>query len=197
MAPPYPPALLEVHPSDISPGDVAAFDLIDVRTHAEFREVHAAGASCVPLDRLDPAAVDAARKHRERPLHLLCRSGARARMAASSFRDAGIHDIVVIAGGTDAWVQAGHPVVRGKKAVSLERQVRIAAGALVVVGVVVGWFVHPAGFGLSAFVGAGLVVAGITDTCMMGMLIARMPWNRGSDQATVHCPAHAGDRPTP
>ena len=71
------------------------------------------------------------------------------------------------------------PVAEGKKAMSLERQVRIAAGSLIVVGAAVGCFVHPGGYGLSTFVGAGLVFAGLTDTCAMGMLIAKMPWNRG------------------
>ena len=69
-------------------------------------------------------------------------------------------------------------MIRGKKAISLERQVRIAAGSLVLTGVILGLFVHPAFFGLSAFVGGGLVFAGITDTCGMGMLLARMPWNQ-------------------
>jgi hypothetical protein len=68
--------------------------------------------------------------------------------------------------------------VEGKKVMSLERQVRIAAGSLVVIGAVVGQLLHPAGFGVSAFVGVGLVFAGVTDTCGMGMMIARMPWNR-------------------
>ena len=67
---------------------------------------------------------------------------------------------------------------RERKSMSLERQVRIAAGALVVIGSVVGHFYNPAGYGLSAFVGAGLVFAGVTDTCGMGMIIAKMPWNR-------------------
>jgi predicted branched-subunit amino acid permease len=74
-------------------------------------------------------------------------------------------------------------VVRGKKVVSLERQVRIAAGTLVLVGAVLGWLVHPGFMGLSAFVGAGLVFAGVTDTCGMGMLLARMPWNQVRDSA--------------
>jgi hypothetical protein len=71
-------------------------------------------------------------------------------------------------------------VVRGKKAISLERQVRIAAGLLVLVGAALGAFIHPAWIGLAAFVGAGLVFAGVTDTCGMGLLLARMPWNRTS-----------------
>jgi hypothetical protein len=61
---------------------------------------------------------------------------------------------------------------------SLERQVRIAAGSLVLLGVALGAFVSQWLYGLSAFVGAGLVFAGLTDTCGMGMLLARMPWNR-------------------
>jgi hypothetical protein len=74
------------------------------------------------------------------------------------------------------------PVVRGRKAISLERQVRIAAGLLVLLGVLLGWLVHPVLFGLSAFVGAGLVFAGVTDFCGMGLLLARMPWNQCRDE---------------
>ena len=97
--------------------------------------------------------------------------------------------MVNVEGGTLACVEAGLPVVRGKKAISLERQVRIAAGSLVLLGVLLGWFVHPAFIGLSAFVGAGLVFAGITDTCGMGMMLARMPWNQVKD-----APGHAAVR---
>ena len=83
-----------------------------------------------------------------------------------------------VEGGTLAWAEAGLPVVRGKRAISLERQVRIAAGSLVLLGAILGWMVHPVFVGVSAFIGAGLVFAGITDTCGMGLLLARMPWNR-------------------
>ena len=91
---------------------------------------------------------------------------------------AGFTHIVNVEGGTLAWPAAGLPVVEGKKVMSLERQVRIAAGSLVVIGAAVGLFVHPGWLGLSAFIGAGLVFAGVTDTCGMGMMIAKMPWNR-------------------
>ena len=84
-------------------------------------------------------------------------------------------------------MESGLPVVRGKKAISLERQVRIAAGLLVLLGAVLGWLVHPAFVGLSAFVGAGLVFAGVTDTCGMGMLLARMPWNQVNEGAAACC----------
>ncbi len=91
---------------------------------------------------------------------------------------AGLSDVINIEGGTSAWEQAGLPVVRGKKAMSLERQVRIAAGSLILVGVILSFVVHPYLIGISAFVGAGLVFAGITDTCGMGMMLAKMPWNQ-------------------
>jgi rhodanese-related sulfurtransferase len=153
-------------------------ELIDVRTPAEFEECHAVAARCVPLDRLDPKAVMAARPDPSDPLYVICRSGSRAKMACDKFRAAGFDNVVCVEGGTLAWDAAGLPVKRGRKVMSLERQVRIAAGSLVLLGVALGFLVHEALFGLSAFIGAGLVFAGITDTCGMGMLLARMPWNQ-------------------
>jgi len=154
-------------------------ELIDVRTPVEFREVHAEPARLVPLDSLDPLAViDARNGSRDEPLYLICRTGGRARKAAERFQAAGFANVVNVEGGTMAWEQAGLPVVRGKKTMSLERQVRIAAGSLVLLGTILGATVHPAWLGLSGFVGAGLVFAGLTDTCGMGLMLARMPWNR-------------------
>ena len=153
-------------------------DLIDVRTPVEFREVHVEAARNMPLDRLDPANLMQSRgASQDEPLYLICRSGSRGRQACEKFLAAGFTKVVNVEGGTLACVAAGLPVVRGKKTISLERQVRIAAGLLVVLGALLGWLVHPAFFGLSAFIGAGLVFAGVTDTCGMGMLLARMPWN--------------------
>lgn len=162
-------------------------DLIDVRTPVEYREVHVEVAQNVPLDQLDPAALMQARNgSASEPLYVICQSGSRGGQACEKFLKAGFSNVVNIEGGTMACVEAGLPVVRGKKAVSLERQVRIAAGSLVLLGAALGWFVHPAFFGLSAFVGAGLIFAGITDTCGMSMILARMPWNRCS-QSTKSC----------
>jgi rhodanese-related sulfurtransferase len=159
-------------------------DLIDVRTPVEFQEVHVEFARNVPLDQLDPKAVIEARNGvASDPLYVVCRSGSRGKQACEKFLAAGITNVFNVEGGTLACVDAGLPVVRGKKAMSLERQVRIAAGSLVLVGVTLGWFVHPVFFGLSAFVGAGLVFAGVTDTCGMGMILARMPWNQCSQTA--------------
>ena len=155
----------------------AAVELIDVRTPVEYREVHVSCARNVPLDQLNAAQFAAGRSGAE-PLYVICRSGSRGKQACEKFLAAGYTNVVNVEGGTQAWDQAGLAVVRGKKAISLERQVRIAAGLLVVTGSVLGYFVSPYWIGLSAFVGAGLTFAGITDTCGMGMLLARMPWNQ-------------------
>lgn len=154
-------------------------DLIDVRTPVEFKEVHIDFARNVPLDQLTPGAVTAGRVAGESsPIYVVCRSGSRGKQACEKLAAAGLN-VVNVEGGTMAWDQAGLPVVRGGgKAISLERQVRIAAGLLVVLGSALGYFVHPYWIGLAAFVGAGLTFAGLTDTCGMGLMLARMPWNQ-------------------
>ena len=150
--------------------------VVDVRTPVEFAEVHVPQARNVPLDELKPALLQLPQ---DQPVYLLCRSGQRATKAAEKFAKEGFAQPVVVEGGTLAWIEANLPVTRGQtKVISLERQVRIVAGSLVFIGVVLGWFVHRGFFGLSAFVGAGLVFAGITDFCGMGLLLARMPWNK-------------------
>jgi rhodanese-related sulfurtransferase len=178
--------------SAISPAQLAAcfkegqkIELIDVRTPAEFREVHVEFARNVPLDQLDAAAVMQARNgSASEPLYIICRSGSRGQQACDKFRKAGYSNVVNVEGGTLACVDAGLPIVRGKKTISLERQVRIASGSLVLLGVAL-YFVHPAFIGLAAFVGAGLVFAGVTDTCGMGMMLARMPWNQCSQSTSA------------
>ena len=152
-----------------------SIQLIDVRTPAEFRSVHAEGALNHPLESLDPEGLPF---EKGETLHLICQSGGRSAKACQLLEAAGYEAVVNVEGGTAAWQAARLPVVEGKKAMSLERQVRIAAGSLIVTGAAIGCFVHPGGYGLSAFVGAGLIFAGVTDTCGMGMLIAKMPWNR-------------------
>lgn len=153
-----------------------ALALIDVRTPAEFQEVHVPFAVNVPLDRISPDAVrDAAQGS---PVYVICRSGQRAQKACEQLAKSGVEALTLVEGGTQGWVDAGLDAVRGKKAISLERQVRIAAGALVVTGSALAWFVHLNWVALPAFVGAGLVFAGVTDTCGMAMILARMPWNQ-------------------
>ena len=153
-------------------------ELLDVRTPVEFREIHVDFARSVPLDRLDVQALMAERNGSARePLYVICRSGSRGKQACEKLAAAGLN-VTNVEGGTLAWEAAGLSVVRGKKAISLERQVRIVAGFLVLVGAVLAIAVHPYFAGLSAFIGAGLMFAGITDTCGMAMLLAKMPWNQ-------------------
>jgi rhodanese-related sulfurtransferase len=153
-------------------------ELLDVRTPVEYREVHVSFARNVPLDQLDAAKISAGRSGSREPLYVICRSGSRGRQACEKFVALGYTNVVNVEGGTQAWDQAGLPVVRGRKCISLERQVRIAAGTLVLASAALGAFVHPYWIALAGFIGAGLVFSGITDTCGMGMLLARMPWNR-------------------
>lgn len=152
-------------------------ELIDVRTSVEYREVHAEGARNIPLDLLDPADLQAYGDP-DRRLYVICRSGTRSRQACQKLIAAGHTNVVNVEGGTQEWESQGLSVRRGEKSVSLERQVRIAAGGIVSISVLFGWAFHPAWTGFAGFIGAGLVFAGITDTCGMGMLLAKMPWNQ-------------------
>jgi hypothetical protein len=142
----------------------------------------------MPLDKLDAASFrgDGGKGNRHsHAVYLICRSGDRSKRAADQLAGQGLENVYVIEGGTQAWEAAGLSVKRGRKTISLERQVRIGAGSLVVIGVVLGWLVHPLLSLLAAFVGGGLVFAGVTDTCGMAMVLAKMPWNQrggcGSD----------------
>lgn len=150
-------------------------ELIDVRTPLEFGEVHVVGAKNVPLDELTPAAVGG---DPSRTIYVICRSGSRGQKGCEKLAAAGFTNVTNIDGGTLACEQAGVPVIRGKKVMSLERQVRIAAGGIALTGAVLALTVHPWFAGIPAFIGGGLVFAGISDWCGMGLLIAKMPWNR-------------------
>lgn len=153
--------------------------LVDVRTPGEFESGHIEGSMNAPLGELQRHAPSILKAMEGRDIALVCRTGqraARAREELAGLTDANLH---VLDGGVVAWSAAGHPLTAptAGAVMSLERQVRITAGALVAIGALLAWFVNPAFVGLSGFVGAGLVFAGMTDTCAMGMLIARMPWN--------------------
>lgn len=153
--------------------------LIDVRTPAEHGAVHAVNAVSTPLDRLNPQkCMENLQLCEKSTIYVICKSGARAKMACDKFVAAEINNVVLVEGGTDGWDAAGLPVVRGKEVMSLERQVRIAAGAIVFTGSLLGLFVNPNLTYIATFVGAGLVLAGVTDKCAMGMLISKMPWNQ-------------------
>jgi rhodanese-related sulfurtransferase len=162
---------------------------LDVRTPVEFNEAHISGSSLHPLNELDPAHVRGLIGSKSGCV-IVCRSGGRARQAYERLTASGIANVSVLDGGIMAWDNAGFAVVRGgdtgaKKVISLERQVRIAAGGLVVLGVLLGVTLHSALLIIPAFVGAGLVFAGISDSCGMAMVLARMPWNTAGGTATT------------
>ncbi len=153
-----------------------AAGVLDVRMAVERAAEGLAGASLVPLDELKQRLAEV--RALPAPRLILCRTGRRSALAQEELARLGVGALTVIEGGLEAWKQAGGPIVTGAPRMSLERQVRVAAGSLVVVGSLLAWLVHPAFLALGAFVGAGLVFAGLTDTCGMGMLLAKMPWNR-------------------
>ncbi len=143
--------------------------ILDVRELPEYAAGHVSVSELTPLSDLTGNGAIAGVPGE---VYLLCRSGRRARTAAEVLEPRGFSAIVV-EGGMDAWSGAGFPAERSKGPISLERQVRIAAGLLMLSGLLI-----PGGTWLSYFVACGLIFAGITDTCAMGMLLARLPWNR-------------------
>lgn len=160
--------------------------VVDVREFAEYDAEHIAGARLVPLSAFERQAGEI---DRDRTVYVVCRSGTRAARAAERLQHLGHPDVRILEGGLQAWVAAGHAVERGARRVwSLERQVRGVAGTLVLLGALLAWLVHPGFVALAAFVGAGLVFAAVTDTCGMGMVLARMPWNqRPKDTTSATC----------
>ena len=154
--------------------------LIDVRSPAEYSEIHADGAILLPLDKLESKEVRRLCGDKiDKPVFLICKSGQRAASAQKLLKNVGFTLPYCIEGGTVAWEQAGLPVVRGTiKVMAMERQVRITAGLLVVLGLVFNHYVHSAGLLLALVVGCGLIFSGVTDTCTMGTLLMKMPWNQ-------------------
>lgn len=155
-------------------------EVIDVRTPVEFQEVHISVARNIPLDRLNPSEIMAQRaKDESKPLYILCRSGARGGQACQKFESAGYSNVINVEGGTMACVKEGIAVVRGKKGVPLHCQVQIITGTLVMAGILLAlvlsnqyWLL------ISLVMGAGLTFSGLTNTCAMGAVLAKMPWNQ-------------------
>jgi rhodanese-related sulfurtransferase len=154
-------------------------DVIDVRTPLEFNEVHVAAAKNLPLDSLSPTdLVHEGVLSEDEPVYILCQSGQRATKAAEKFARDGFPNAIVVEGGTQGWVGANLPVIRGhRQVISLERQIRIAAGGMVFFFYLLGRFVHPFFFTLAGLIGLALVITGITGWCGMGLLLAKAPWN--------------------
>ncbi len=156
----------------------AATHVVDVRSPAEYEECHVSCAKLAPLDALDPRKVLDALQPADAPIYLLCKSGKRAAQAAEKFRAAGIGNVCVVEGGTDACVSSGIHVLRGKKSIPLDGQVRIGIGTFILLLWLFSRYVHP-GFSylLLAMAGA-LIWSGLTGFCGMAILLAKAPWNQ-------------------
>ena len=172
----------------VSPGKLHAqiaqggsVHLADVRSPAEYREAHAVGAVSMPVDELDAVLVKSrlgSAAGVAEPLHLICASGLRAAQAARKLRAQGLHNLVLVEGGTDAWSQQRLPLQRATAGVSLARQTQIALGVLILLMLAKGVLLHPLFYALTGLLGIGLIVSGVTARCGLTALLARMPWNR-------------------
>lgn len=152
--------------------------VIDVRESGEFAAEGAApGALLAPLSNDVAAAglLDA-----QKPVFVLCRSGARSAKAAALLEARGFADVRVVAGGLQSWQEAGYPLVRNGPTVwALERQVRFTVGALLLASFALGRLVHPVCYAAAPLLGAGLLYSALTDTCAMAAVLLKLPWNRG------------------
>jgi rhodanese-related sulfurtransferase len=152
--------------------------ILDVRTPGEFETAHIPGAYNVPLDLLREHRTEL-RAHLDDQVVLVCRSGARATQAGQTLAEVGLPNVKVLDGGMLAWQHTDAPVNRGRTRWDLERQVRLVAG-LIVLSSVLGSLLVPGLQWVAALMGAGLTVAALTNTCALGMLLAKLPYNRGT-----------------
>jgi len=149
--------------------------LLDVRSDDEHKSGTIPGALCIPHDQLEEQIM---KLPRDVELLLFCRSGGRSAKACETLKKYGFSKISELEGGFTAWSEAGLPIAKKRRAISIQRQVMIVAGILVLTGAVLGHLVNYNFFALAAFVGLGLTLAGITGFCGMALLLERMPWNK-------------------
>jgi len=166
----------------LSPAEVrdrlarSAAVLIDIRERDEFARAHVAGALSQPLSTLEQGHLSVSPAA---DVIFTCRTGMRTQGACDRLAARVSGDAYVLDGGLDAWIAAGLPVERNEKApLELNRQVQITAGLMVLFGVVLGTWIAPAWYALSAFVGAGLTFAGVSGTCALARVLMLAPWNR-------------------
>ncbi len=156
-------------------------NLVDVRSPAEYKSLHVDGAISLPLEELDSSdlvkRIGSPGCGTEDPLYLTCYSGLRAQQAAEKLRAAGYNNLTLLNGGTEAWEKAGLPVQRHHGGISLERQLQIFIGFIILLKVVFGFTVHELFFLFLAFIGAGLITAGVTHWHGLTRVISRLPWN--------------------
>ncbi|MEU1646809.1 rhodanese-like domain-containing protein [Micromonospora zamorensis] len=153
--------------------------LLDVRTPAEFETSHIPGSYNVPLDLLREHRQEL-RNHLDEDVVLVCRTGARATQAEQTLAGVGLPNLKVLDGGIMAWQAANAPISQGAPRWDLERQVRLVAGSIVLVSVLGSVFVPQLKW-VAGFIGAGLTFAAVSNTCAMGMMLGKLPYNRGAN----------------
>jgi rhodanese-related sulfurtransferase len=159
--------------------------IIDVRGGAEFDALHIKGSYHVPLPVLSEHAAEFAAKMGTRVV-LVCQSGNRAEQARKHLDSVGLASASVLSGGVPAYAAAGGNVVRGGGVWALERQVRMTAGSLVLASIVAAKFVSPKLGLVAGGIGAGLTFSAATNSCAMGQVLSKMPWNRSANEPTAH-----------
>lgn len=150
--------------------------VLDVRSAADFESAHIEGSYNVPFATLSEHRDDVADRL-DRDVVLVCRSGARAEQAESALAATASPNLHVLHGGIDAWRAAGYRVVEGAQRWDLERQVRLVAGSIVLTSVLVSTIV-PATKWLAAGIGGGLTFAAVSNSCLMGRMLSKLPYNR-------------------
>jgi len=167
----------------IFPKDALAFagkdpqaKLLDVRSVLEFSQLHIKDSINIPIDMLSAKINDLSQS--KQSFIVLCRTGNRSPMAADMLIQSGIHGVKVMQGGMTRWQKEGLPVIKGEGGISLERQVRLIAGSLVLLGMLFSWFVHWSFIFVPVFVSCGLIFSGLTDNCLMGILLSKLPYNK-------------------
>jgi rhodanese-related sulfurtransferase len=153
----------------------ATVRLVDVRTASEYETAHIPGSYHVPLDSFGQHSADL--RNVSGDIVLVCQSGGRAKQAAEKLSSAGVSNVTVLDGGLGAWLASGGEANRGKERWSLERQVRLVAGTIVLTSVL-GSVAKPKLKWVAGAVGGGLTFAAVSNTCMMASLLAKLPYNR-------------------
>ncbi len=172
------PATIDSHNLNQMLGSATPPRVLDVRTPGEFETAHIAGAYNVPLDLLREHR-DEIVEHLDEDVVLVCRSGQRATQAEETLRNAGLTNVHILDGGITAWESNGFSVNRGTQRWDLERQVRLVAGSIVLTSIL-GSVAAPRLKWVAGAIGGGLTFAALSNTCAMGMLLSKLPYNRGA-----------------
>lgn len=157
--------------------------LLDVRSVLEYADSHIKDSINIPIDGL-MSKIEELRRQNKKYI-VFCRTGNRSPMAADMLIQSGIHGVKVMQGGMTRWQKERLSVIKGVSGISLERQVRIIAGSLILTGILLSFFLHQAFIAISIFVSCGLIYAGITDNCMMGILLMKLPYNKNMYKAKL------------